>query len=134
MITVYPVWRSSHEVRSSSQHQTSQLSEAQFTRKPQACHNNMKALLKKAMKDQDHQSAMASAQLAAAQLAAAQLAAAQLAAAAALAAAAPKKHAAALQAATAAAQVQVTKSALLLSGKFFRPSYIFKFFVNTKVN
>ena len=77
----------------------------------------MKALLKKAMKDQDHQSAMA---------------AAQVAAAAALAAAAPKKHAAALQAATAAAQVQVTKSALLLSGKFFRPSYIFKFFVASK--
>ena len=59
----------------------------------------MKALLKKAMKDQDHQATMA--------------------AAAALAAAAPKKHAAALQAATAAAQVQVTKSTLLLSGKFF---------------
>ena len=38
-------------------------------------------------------------------------------------AAAPKKHAAALQAPTAAAQVQVTKSALLLSGKFFRPGY-----------
>ena len=100
MMTVYPVWRSSHEVRSSSQHQTSQLSESQFTRKPQACHNNMKALLKKAMKDQDHQATMA--------------------AAAALAAAAPKKHAAAaMQAATAAAQVQVTKSTLLLSGKFF---------------
>ena len=61
----------------------------------------MKALLKKAMKDQDHQATMAAAQVAAA----------------------PKKHAAALQAATAAAQVQVTKSALLLSGKFFRPSY-----------
>jgi hypothetical protein len=105
------VWRSSHEVRSSSQHQTSQLSEAQFTRKPQACHNNMKALLKKAMKDQDHQAAMAAA---------------------ALAAAAPKKHAAAPQAETAAAQVQVTKSALLLSGKFFRPSYIFKIFVASK--
>ena len=102
------MWRSSHEVRSSSQHQTSQLSESQFTRKPQACHNNMKALLKKAMKDQDHQATMAAAQVAAAALAAA---------------AAPKKHAAALQAATAAAQVQVTKSALLLSGKFFRPSY-----------
>ena len=112
MMTVYPVWRSSHEVRSSSQHQTSQLSESQFTRKPQACHNNMKALLKKAMKDQDHQAAMAAA---------------------ALAAAAPKKHAAAaLQAATAAAQVQVTKSTLLLSGKFFRPSYIFKIFVASK--
>ena len=65
----------------------------------------MKALLKKAMKDRDHQATMAAAQVAAA----------------ALAAAAPKKHAAAaLQAATAAAQVQVTKSALLLSGKFFR--------------
>ena len=62
----------------------------------------MKALLKKAMKDQDHQATMAAAQVAAAALAA------------------PKKHAAAaLQAATAAAQVQVTKSALLLSGKFF---------------
>ena len=70
----------------------------------------MKALLKKAMKDQDHQEAMAAAQVAAA----------------ALAAAAPKKHAAALQAATAAAQVQVTKSTLLLSGKFFGLSYIFK--------
>ena len=69
----------------------------------------MKALLKKAMKDQDHQATMA---------------AAQVAAAAALASAAPKKHAAALQAATAAAQVQVTKSALLLSGKFFRPSFL----------
>ena len=64
----------------------------------------MKALLKKAMKDQDHQATMAAAQVAAA--------------------AAPKKHAAALQAATAAAQVQVTKSALLLSGKFFRPSFL----------
>ena len=109
MMTVYPVWRSSHEVRSSSQHQTSQLSESQFTRKPQACHNNMKALLKKAMKDQDHQATMAAAQVAAA----------------ALAAAAPKKHAAALQAATAAAQVQVTKSTLLLSGKFFEAKLYF---------
>ena len=76
----------------------------------------MKALLKKAMKDQDHQASIAAAQVAAA----------------ALAAAAPKKHAAALQAATAAAQVQVTKSTLLLSGKFFRPGYIFKIFVVLK--
>ena len=39
---------------------------SQFTRKPQACHNNMKALLKKAMKDQDHQAALAAAEAASA--------------------------------------------------------------------